>query len=115
MEIELQMRKDGILPKDIQDEITQARIVSGDEDAFDVEQYLQENDLYEYEPAVFNIKDVTFFNKHDARHTHILILDGAVSMLARIEYELFKRIKEAMTGMKTKTLEDFKIKTDEPK
>ena len=106
MELELQMRRDGAIPPEIQQEIEQAKLISGE--SFDPEEYLSKNNLFSYDPFTFNVDDTCFYNRYDDTHTHICLNTG-LSFIAKIEYSIFQRIKTAMTGVTVKTLNDFKL------
>lgn len=106
MELELLMRRDSVLPPEVQQELEDAKLIHGEN--FDPEQYLSQNNLFSYDPFTFNVDDTCFYNRYDDAHTHICLNTG-LSFIAKIDYTVFQRIKTAMTGQAVKTLNDFKL------
>lgn len=79
-------------------------ILSFNED-YDEDEYRKENDLYEYQPMVFDMWDVEHFSRWD-RH-HVLTTVGSRSYLIRMAYRQFKRIRQELLGVKIYVATDF--------
>lgn len=80
------------------------KLILGEDFNFDAErnEYLGD-DLYEYSPISFDLKDVKLFNGADDIHTSIRFY-GNDAFIIKCDYEKFREIYQSLSG---KVIHDF--------
>lgn len=86
--------------KQLSEHLSEQRIILGDDD-FDADQekskFLKDLDeMFEYGPFTFSMKDVCAFNSLDEEHTAVRFYNNAVCAF-KINYDQFKEIYQDVT------------------
>lgn len=111
MELELLMRGEPAMSEEEQSEYNTAKLLSDfDEDSYERSHPKQ----YVYFPCTIDIRDAMPFNYVDEEHTRLYLAQG-LSFVAKVPYEMFKSIRQAMLGNVVKTADDFKFVKQRPR
>lgn len=108
MDFEIEIRLEEELSQEQQDYI---RAMKKIDDEFDATLYAAQNVEYRYVPITIDMRAVGPYNYYDEEHTIIRINNSSSAFMARIPYQTFQGIREAMMGTATKKMGDFHIKT----
>jgi len=109
MELQILMRRERKkeISKEDREEYKTLRLLPN----FDEEEWEnshKEEKEYDYVPVTIDVRDACPFSEHDDEHTHIF-LKGGLSFIAKIRYEEFQGIRQAMLGTAVKSASDFEF------
>jgi hypothetical protein len=100
--------------KEYTEELRNLRLLENEESpSISEEEFWASKRKYTYRPMTIHVEDCVPFSKYDNKHT--ILNYGENSYMAKIKYEEFRSIFEAITGMKIRTLDEFKFDTSSSK
>jgi hypothetical protein len=108
---------DDTLSKQIENLLSTERIIQGDnfDEEFERKRILKElkqtDSGYEYGEFVFNLKDVTAFNRIDKQHVAVRFFNNSVCIF-KMEYQDFKEMYQFEMGVMIKEIEIKELRSE---